>query len=75
MDLIIKDQKLVDHLRNLKNYYLLGKGEFFQIFVEESRSLMKLPPTVNAENEINGIVYQNVITLFVLRIIINNKRP
>ena len=60
MDLIVRQEKLLDHLKNLKNYYLLGKGEFFQIFIEEARNLMKLPPTSNAENEINGIVHQNV---------------
>ena len=60
MDLILKEEKLMDHLKNLKDYYFLGRGEFYQIFIEESKNIMKLPPTSNAESEINGVAYQNV---------------
>ena len=60
MDLILKEEKLVDHLKILRNYYFLDKGEFYQIFIEESRNIMKLPPTSSAEQEINGVAFQNV---------------
>jgi gamma-tubulin complex component 4 len=32
------------HLKALKDYFLLEKGDFFQCFLEESRQLMRLPP-------------------------------
>lgn len=66
MELILKEEKLIDHLTNLKDFYFLAKGEFYQIFIEESRNLMRSPPTSNAEHEINGVAYQNVITIFLL---------
>ena len=61
MDLILEKEKLIDHLVNLKMFYLLGKGEFYQIFCEESRSIMRLPPTANGESDINSIAYQNTL--------------
>ncbi|KAI7757131.1 LOW QUALITY PROTEIN: hypothetical protein M8C21_029484 [Ambrosia artemisiifolia] len=32
------------HLKAIKDYFLLAKGDFFQCFLEESRGLMRLPP-------------------------------
>jgi len=61
MDLILKEGNLMNHLKNLKDFYFLAKGEFYQIFIEEIKNIMKLPPTSNIENEINGVVYQNTI--------------
>jgi gamma-tubulin complex component 4 len=60
MQLILKEEKLLDHLQLLKQYYFVDKGEFYQIFIEESRNIMKLPPNANTEYDINGIAYQNV---------------
>jgi len=37
----------------MKDFFLLANGEFYQFFVEESRSLMSLPPTAKADHEIN----------------------
>ncbi|XP_057828040.2 gamma-tubulin complex component 4 [Cryptomeria japonica] len=42
--LVVVHADLNGHLKALKDYFLLAKGDFFQCFLEESRSLMRLPP-------------------------------
>ena len=57
MKMLFEREKLLDKLKTMKNYFLLGDGQFFQIFAEEASSLMALPPTANAENEVNHFPY------------------
>lgn len=59
MSLLLKKEKLIDNLKILNDYYLLGDGQFFQIFAEESQKLMSLPRTKKAENEINHYSFLN----------------
>ncbi|XP_038879485.1 gamma-tubulin complex component 4 homolog [Benincasa hispida] len=42
--LVVVRADLNGHLKALKDYFLLAKGDFFQCFLEESRHLMRLPP-------------------------------
>ncbi|KAL1558386.1 Gamma-tubulin complex component 4 [Salvia divinorum] len=42
--LVVVRADLNGHLKALKDYFLLAKGDFFQSFLEESRVLMRLPP-------------------------------
>ncbi|XP_010504147.1 PREDICTED: gamma-tubulin complex component 4 isoform X1 [Camelina sativa] len=42
--LVVVRADLNGHLKALKDYFLLEKGDFFQCFLEESRPLMRLPP-------------------------------
>ncbi|CAH9112581.1 unnamed protein product [Cuscuta europaea] len=42
--LVVVRADLDGHLKALKDYFLLAKGDFFQSFLEESRQLMHLPP-------------------------------
>ncbi|KAI4319395.1 hypothetical protein MLD38_032995 [Melastoma candidum] len=42
--LVVVRADLNGHLKALKDYFLLAKGDFFQCFLEESRQLMRLPP-------------------------------
>ncbi|KAF9609511.1 hypothetical protein IFM89_016872 [Coptis chinensis] len=42
--LVVVRTDLNGHLKALKDYFLLAKGDFFQCFLEESRHLMRLPP-------------------------------
>uniref|UniRef100_A0A7N0TTA7 Gamma-tubulin complex component n=1 Tax=Kalanchoe fedtschenkoi TaxID=63787 RepID=A0A7N0TTA7_KALFE len=42
--LVVIRADLSGHLKALKDYFLLAKGDFFQCFVEESRQLLRLPP-------------------------------
>ncbi|XP_015891957.2 gamma-tubulin complex component 4 [Ziziphus jujuba] len=42
--LVVVRADLNGHLKALKDYFLMAKGDFFQCFLEESRQLMRLPP-------------------------------
>nr|XP_025703636.1 gamma-tubulin complex component 4-like [Arachis hypogaea] len=42
--LMVVRADLNHHLKALKDYFLLAKGDFFQCFLEESHQLMRLPP-------------------------------
>ncbi|GJY36727.1 gamma-tubulin complex component 4 [Tanacetum coccineum] len=42
--LVVLRADLNGHLKAIKYYFLLAKGDFFQSFLEESRQLMRLPP-------------------------------
>ncbi|KAJ0878346.1 putative gamma-tubulin complex component protein [Helianthus annuus] len=42
--LVVVRADLNGHLKAIKDYFLLAKGDFFQSFLEESRELMRLPP-------------------------------
>lgn len=46
--LVVIRADLNGHLKALKDYFLLAKGDFFQSFLEESRQLMRLPPRQSA---------------------------
>lgn len=61
MDLILVEEKLMEHLRYLRSYYFLDKGEFYQTFIEETRNIMKLPPRANSEQDINSVALQNTL--------------
>jgi len=51
--LIVNKANLMEHLNSVKEYFLLGKGEFYQTFLEEARNILALPQTSNAETELN----------------------
>lgn len=45
--LVVVHADLIGHLKALKDYFLLAKGDFFQCFLEESRSIMRSPPRLS----------------------------
>ncbi|KRX02900.1 hypothetical protein PPERSA_04103 [Pseudocohnilembus persalinus] len=61
LDLVIKKENLFDHLSIMLKYFLMTDGEFFQVFQEESRDLMQLPPNANAEQRLNNIILPQTI--------------
>lgn len=42
--LIVIQSDLIADLAAVKDYFFLGKGEFYQTFIDEARQLMLLPP-------------------------------
>lgn len=60
LDLLIKKEDFLAHLTNLKTYYFLDQGLFFQIFSEEAKQMMQLPPKNTSEQDLNTIALQNV---------------
>jgi gamma-tubulin complex component 4 len=61
---VVIQQNCIADLTAAKDYFLLGKGEFFQTFIEESRSLMMLSPQSTAEYDLNaGPLQQTTLKL------------
>jgi gamma-tubulin complex component 4 len=61
---VVIQQNCIADLTAAKDYFLLGKGEFFQTFIEESRSLMLLSPQSTAEYDLNaGPLQQTTLKL------------
>jgi gamma-tubulin complex component 4 len=44
LHLVVFKASLLDHLKAIKDYFLLCKGEFYQTFLEEARQIMAMPP-------------------------------
>jgi gamma-tubulin complex component 4 len=42
--LVVTDARLLAHLEALRNYHLLGRGDFFQAFFDEAANLFSAPP-------------------------------
>lgn len=59
--MFLKKENIEEHLKYLKDYYLLGRGDFYQIFIEETQNLMKFPPTTHAESDINKRILPAVL--------------
>lgn len=52
-NLVVKKADLLHHLSVLKDYFLMAKGEFYLVLIEEAWDLLSLPPTSKAELEFN----------------------
>ena len=64
LHLVVVKANLSEHLKEIKNYFLLAKGEFYQTFLEEARSIMTLPPQSSSEYDLNiGPLQQTIIKL------------
>ena len=62
--LVVVKADLQIHLRAIKDFFLLGRGEFYQTFLQEAREQLMLPPTNTAEYDLNvGPLQQTKIKL------------
>lgn len=48
-------------LKELKSFYFLGRGEFFQVFQEELQPMMLYPPTRFVKSDLNGRILPNTL--------------
>lgn len=63
-NLVVVESELQGHLAALKNYFLLGKGEFFHEFLAESKDLMSLPAMQkSSEDEINNGPFAQAVSV------------
>jgi gamma-tubulin complex component 4 len=63
-NLVVVESMLTSNLAALKNYFLLGKGEFFHEFLAESKDLMALPAMQkNSEDEINAGPFAQAVSV------------
>ena len=53
--------KIKETLKEMKDFYQLGKGEFYHIFIDEITPLLKYPPTKYANSDVNGKILQNTL--------------
>ena len=51
--LVVVDSSLLKPLQAMRDYYLLGKGDLFQYFIEDCNSLTQLRPVRSTEKELN----------------------
>ncbi|KAG8181727.1 hypothetical protein JTE90_028266 [Oedothorax gibbosus] len=52
---IVKGANVVHHLKIMKDFYLLGRGELYLNFIVEANQLLKMPVTTNAETDANKL--------------------
>jgi len=58
--LVVAHADLPMHLQALKDYFLMERGNFYQVFLSEARSLMQSPPQLPAaDSEIKNIFSQS----------------
>ncbi|KAJ9543178.1 hypothetical protein OSB04_022885, partial [Centaurea solstitialis] len=60
--LVVVRADLSGHLKAIKDYFLLAKGDFFQAFLEGSRQLMRLPPRQSSAEADLMVPFQTAIT-------------
>lgn len=51
--LIVEETNLRGRLRNMKDFYLLGRGELFLAFIDQAQSLLRTPPISNTQHDVN----------------------
>jgi gamma-tubulin complex component 4 len=51
--LVVVKADLMTHLKSIKDYFLLAKGEFYQTFLSDARHIMSLPPRTSAQDDLN----------------------
>uniref|UniRef100_T1IZF1 Gamma-tubulin complex component n=1 Tax=Strigamia maritima TaxID=126957 RepID=T1IZF1_STRMM len=61
--LVVEEVDLVCHLQILKDFFLLGRGELFQAFIEQSGTSLHHQPSPTLEHNINTAFHSALHTL------------
>ena len=48
--MLVQDADLLGHLRIIKDFYLLGRGELYLTFIDQAQHLLRVPATANTEH-------------------------
>jgi gamma-tubulin complex component 4 len=51
--LVVERARLPKHLRAVKDYFLLARGDLFQAFIDNTRGLLALPPSDTLDHDVN----------------------
>ncbi|XP_078539445.1 gamma-tubulin complex component 4 [Lissotriton helveticus] len=51
--LMVEESDLLGQLKIIKDFYLLGRGELFQVFIDIAQQMLKTPPTSVTEHDVN----------------------
>ena len=60
--LVVVDAELPRHLRALRAYLLLGRGDFYQCFLEEARALLAAPPRASTAEADLAVPFAQALT-------------
>ncbi|XP_014867337.1 PREDICTED: gamma-tubulin complex component 4 isoform X1 [Poecilia mexicana] len=51
--LMVEEADLLEKLKIVKDFYLLGRGELYQVFIDLAQQMLKAPPTAVTEHDVN----------------------
>ncbi|GAA6219035.1 gamma-tubulin complex component 4 isoform X1 [Lates japonicus] len=51
--LMVEESDLLEQLKIIKDFYLLGRGELYQVFIDLAQHMLKMPPTAVTEHDVN----------------------
>ncbi|XP_041444202.1 gamma-tubulin complex component 4 isoform X2 [Xenopus laevis] len=51
--LMVEESDLLGQLKIIKDFYLLGRGELFQAFIDIAQNMLKTPPTAVTEHDMS----------------------
>ncbi|XP_064422165.1 gamma-tubulin complex component 4 isoform X2 [Latimeria chalumnae] len=51
--LMVEESDLLGQLKIIKDFYLLGRGELFQAFIDSAQQMLKMLPTAVTEHDVN----------------------
>lgn len=51
--LMVEESDLLGQLKIIKDFYLLGRGELYQVFIDHAQLMLKTPPTAVTEHDVN----------------------
>ncbi|KAK1160807.1 gamma-tubulin complex component 4 [Acipenser oxyrinchus oxyrinchus] len=57
--LMVEEADLLGQLKIVKDFYLLGRGELFQVFIDQAQHMLKTPPTAVTEHDVNVAFQQS----------------
>ncbi|CAH1254941.1 TUBGCP4 [Branchiostoma lanceolatum] len=56
--LVVEEADLFGHLKLMKDFYLLGRGELYLAFIDCAQSILRGPPTSVTEHDVNAAFLQ-----------------
>ncbi|XP_013394474.1 gamma-tubulin complex component 4 [Lingula anatina] len=79
--LVVEESDLIGHLRIIKDFYLLGRGELFLAFIDQSQGLLNPPPTGTTEQDVNmafqhaarSVLFENEEVMQRFKLTVENK--
>ncbi|KAL7980224.1 hypothetical protein Chor_001492 [Crotalus horridus] len=57
--LMVEESDLIGQLKVIKDFYLLGRGELFQAFIDAAQHMLKTPPSAMTEHDVNVAFQQS----------------
>lgn len=61
---VVVKSNFVAFFKSLKGFFLLARGELFQAFIERSYALMTLRPSHKSQEDLNHVVWQQIVRDF-----------